>query len=205
VLTGRLLLFHTEVSYSSSARFFSALSFSGHLHLLETLFALLDDATHTEPSKMSSPKPIYVINNFRNHVLTLHDRSLPSGVVTNITGFKGKDQIKGDEQKWIPEFGEEPDTVALKSVANGKYLNVRKENSGADAADTGEKLWWKMSRDGVNIPDSFRLSAIASHDPKKTALQCTNGSSDSKVSVYLFDVCLLLDMLRYDLALINLL
>ena len=65
-----------------------------------------------------------------------------------------------DEQKWTVEFGDEPDLVALKSVANGKYMWSREGGTNnANAVKTGDKQWWKLSNDGLtpNVACRFNL------------------------------------------------
>jgi hypothetical protein len=53
-----------------------------------------------------------------------------------------------DEQKRTVEFGDEPDLVALKCVANGKYMNSL-EGGKNEGVKLGDKQWWKISNDGL--------------------------------------------------------
>lgn len=121
-----------------------------------SLVSFLGPTLHTAVDTMSSPKPVYLVNTWKSRVVTQHEKNYPSGVVLEHGGFKDA------EQKWIPEFGEEPDTVALKSVANGKYLYSIGEKR--KIAGTGEKTWWKMSYDDVSISGAFRLSVVGYSD-----------------------------------------
>lgn len=97
---------------------------------------------------MSSSKPVYIVSYSKGNVVTLRENNNPSTVVLEAAG------AKGDEQKWILEFGEEPDMVALKCVANNKYLRV--PEGFAPPVQMGEKMWWKMGSNGVHVPGADR-------------------------------------------------
>ena len=49
---------------------------------------------------------------------------------------------RNEEQKWILETGDEPDTIALRCAANDEYLRAEVKNYGK--LSTGEKQWWKV-------------------------------------------------------------
>jgi hypothetical protein len=98
---------------------------------------------------MAEPRPVYLVTVWKGGVLAHQPSGRPSGVVMQLAG------ATGNEQKWIPEFGEEPDSVALKNVANGEYLFGNGEDY--KEAGTGEKTWWRMSTDDVTTPGAFRL------------------------------------------------
>jgi hypothetical protein len=55
--------------------------------------------------------------------------------------FKWNDE--GAEQKWDIEIGDEPNVVALKCVAAGKYLRCLKAKHSGEVA-LGDKQWWRM-------------------------------------------------------------
>jgi hypothetical protein len=130
---------------------------------------------------MSSTKPVYLVSPGMCRVMTEHKSGNTSNVIFMHAG------VKGDEQKWIPEFGEEPDTVALKCVANDKYLNAI--GKGHSHVGTGEKTWWKMLYDQVRIPGAFRLSVVGF--PEKYNLQTANSiSTEISTMMYEWNVCL---------------
>lgn len=131
---------------------------------------------------MSSQKPVYLVSTQGGGVVTKQADNYPSGAVIELTG------VKDDEQKWIPEFGEEPDTVALKNVANNQYLTASGENY--KPVNTGEKTWWKMWYSDVRAPGAFRLSVIGS--PKENCIE-VQGEDNKKVKLilYAWRVCFL--------------
>jgi hypothetical protein len=47
--------------------------------------------TNTTVSKMSDPKPVYLVNSSRGLVVTQHARGSPSGAVMEHAGFKGNE------------------------------------------------------------------------------------------------------------------
>lgn len=131
-------------------------------------------------NRMSSQKPVYLLSAWKGRAVTQHEKRYPCGVVVEHAGFKDV------EQKWLPEFGEEPDTVAIKSVANGEYLTAPAQYY--KDATTGEKTWWKMSYDEVRIPGAFRLSFAGS--PEKTCLEHQNvDCTEAKLSMTWWIVC----------------
>jgi hypothetical protein len=140
---------------------------------------------HVRISSMSSSKPVYLVNSWKGRVVTQHEKNYPSGVVLEHAGFKG------DEQKWIPEFGDEPDTVALKSVSNGKYMHAIGEQY--KIAGTGEKTWWKMSYDEVRIPGAFRLSVAGYPEAIVLETQSWDGT-EVKLAMSRWKVCSLLHL-----------
>jgi hypothetical protein len=76
------------------------------------------------------------------HALAHYKEDLSRGIVLENKGDHD------DEQKWTVEFGDEPDLVALKCVANGKYINSLKGGKN-EGVKLGDKQWWKMSNDGL--------------------------------------------------------
>jgi hypothetical protein len=87
---------------------------------------------------MSTSKPVYIVSYSKGNVVTLRENNNPSAVVLGAAG------AKGDEQKWILEFGEEPNMVASKCVANNKYLRIL--DGFAPSVHMGERMRWKMDQ-----------------------------------------------------------
>jgi hypothetical protein len=135
---------------------------------------------------MSSPKPVYLVSAWKGRVVTEHPSSEPSGVVMEHAGFKDA------EQKWIAEFGEEPDTVTLLSVSNKKYMTPTSKKY-AHMAGTGEKIWWKISYDDVRIPGAFRLSVAGGRDDLVLAYVNMEGTS-SMVKLDDWEVCFVIPL-----------
>jgi hypothetical protein len=131
---------------------------------------------------MSDQKPVYLVSTAYGGVVTQQADGYPSGVVMERRG------IKDDEQKWILEFGEEPDTVALKNVANDKYMSASGENY--KPVGTGEKTWWKMWYSDVSTPGAFRLSVASGPDENCIEIQTDQNKKD-KVILFTWRVCLL--------------
>lgn len=116
---------------------------------------------------MGSPKPVYLVSVHGGGVVTQQANRYPGGVVMEYAG------VKDDEQKWIPEFGEEPNTVALRSVSNNEYLS----SSGAMYNVVGtseEKTWWTMLFNDMRAPGAFRL--CADRDQKKHCIEIQSHS-----------------------------
>lgn len=101
---------------------------------------------------MDGPRTFYLYVAHRHYVLTYQKRGLPSGVVVEPKGRRN------DEQKWTVEYGDEPDTIALRNVANGKYMRSDKPEN-YSAVGTGDKEWWKISFDSTP-PRAFRLAPM---------------------------------------------
>jgi hypothetical protein len=99
------------------------------------------------------------------HVLAYKEDNSPSGVV-----FKSKDGDR-DEEKWTVEYGEEPNTIALRCVANGKYLNSPKR-ARFNNVTAGDRQWWRMSGDNVIAPGAFTLTPA---DSPTLFLNCMAG------------------------------
>lgn len=130
---------------------------------------------------MSSPKPVYLVSPWKGRVVTEHPSSEHSGVVMEHAGFKDA------EQKWIAEFGEGPDTVALTSVPNNKYLTPSSKKY-ESRGGTGEKTWWKFSHDEVRIPGAFSLSVAGAREDSVLAYVNMDGTS-SMVMLQGWEVC----------------
>lgn len=131
---------------------------------------------------MASQKPVYLVSSNQGGVITQQASNYPSGAVMEYGGIKDK------EQKWIPEFGEEPDTVALKCLANDQYMTIG-EGTFASINTGAEKTWWKMSYNGFRSPGTFRLS-VASGSKEMCVKIGGLGHSTMKLYLEKWDVCL---------------
>jgi hypothetical protein len=109
------------------------------------------------------PKTVYLSSALVGLVLALKDNR-PSTVVTteNITD---RDEV----QKWNIEYGDEPGTFALQSVANGEYLRCFEARSNGKVG-TGDKQWWKTSVRKYTPAGAFQLSPLLTA-PKQCYLQ----------------------------------
>jgi len=97
----------------------------------------------------------YLVGIGTGHVLAHYKEDLSRGIVLENKGDHD------DEQKWTVEFGDEPDLVALKCVANGKYMNSL-EGGKNEGVKLGDKQWWKMSNDGLTPNMACRFSLVSS-------------------------------------------
>jgi hypothetical protein len=96
----------------------------------------------------------YLVGIGTGHVLAHYAEDKTRGIVLENKGDHG------DEQKWTVEFGDEPDLVALKCVANGKYMSSL-EGGNNNAVKCGDKQWWKVSNDNLtpNVACRFNLAS----------------------------------------------
>jgi hypothetical protein len=85
---------------------------------------------------MDNTKAICMIHLIQGHTLAYQESGRPSGAALEYRGDHDK------EQKWMIEAGDEPNMVALKCVANGKYLHAEPKKFGK--VGTGDKQWWKI-------------------------------------------------------------
>lgn len=102
---------------------------------------------------MDSTSTFYLGSTNRGYALSHQKSGNPSDLVLKYIG------AHGDEQKWTVEFGDDPDTIALKNVANSKYLRCF-DAASQGKVGTGEKQWWRVSRGRLTAPGHFRLSTI---------------------------------------------
>ena len=123
-------------------------------------------------------EPTYLVSVAEGLVVTQQESGRPADTVMERAGDRDA------EQKWMIERGDEPDTVALKNVANNKYLTGKGEHYGK--VTTGEKQWWKLEHDGdaVRPPGAYRLSLVGSPN---VFLRHINGSP--KVAMHTWSVC----------------
>jgi hypothetical protein len=121
---------------------------------------------------MEAPKTFYVTSVNQGFPLTLKKSGSPSGAVVTNTGDYNdthewsvehcdEQQIATIRRSATVKPGDEPNVVALKSIANGKYLFCS-GNQDRAAVTTGPRQWWLMSRDGVTAPGACRLDLIGS-------------------------------------------
>jgi hypothetical protein len=129
-------------------------------------------ASNSKPQSTNSPKPIYISSGQTGYVLTFQQSDRPSGVVTE---HKGE---RGDEQKWTIEYGDTPDIIALRNVANGKYLYCYEAKHGGKVG-MGEKQWWKIMVIKYSPPGGCRLVPV---DNPQQAFLTTLGSGVNKGS-----------------------
>ena len=129
--------------------------------------------------KGDSTEPIYLVSVAEGLAVTQQESGRPTDTVMERVGDRDA------EQKWIVERGDEPDTIALKSVANNKYLTGEGKHYGD--VTTGDKQLWKLEHDGdeVRPPGAYRLSLVGS--PKRVFLRHINGSI--KVAMHDWSVC----------------
>lgn len=103
---------------------------------------------------MSEEKAYYLVSPSFGLVLAESWDGQPSGVVA-----QQRDNMQ-QYQQWTIEYGDEPNTIALRCCDGGNYLHA---NGGFASATvgTGEKQWWKMTTDwNVTPPHAFRLSPV---------------------------------------------
>lgn len=136
-----------------------------------------------QPSSKGGPQSIYITSLVGGgKVLAAEESGTPSGVVTEKRAADGND----DRQKWLVEYGDEG-TVALKSVANGKYLNAAKIKLAGEVG-TGDKQWWTVSPPNpeVTTPAVYRL--VAGEDGgREYVLYNHNWDNSKKIRVNLWE------------------
>jgi hypothetical protein len=103
---------------------------------------------------MADSATFYLAGVGTGQVLTHKD---PSGLV-----FENKGDHE-DEEKWTVESGDEPNVVALRNVASGKYINCPKAQD-SQKIGTGEKQWWRVSNDNVTPHGACRFNLVDSPD-----------------------------------------
>jgi hypothetical protein len=100
----------------------------------------------------------YLVGIGTGHVLAKNTKEKSGRIVLE---NKGEED---DEQKWTVEFGDEPDLVALKCVADGKYMNSPeigvKDNAGVTLGD--DKQWWKVTNDNLTPNVACRFNVASS-------------------------------------------
>lgn len=97
----------------------------------------------------------YLVGIGTGHVLAQNKGARSCGVVLENKGEHD------DEQKWTVEFGDEPDVIALKCVANGEYMNSpEREETGP--VNIGDKQWWNISTAGLTPQVACRFSLVSS-------------------------------------------
>lgn len=183
---------HTTTSYTSSSSFNSSggggsSSFEGFPSFQS--FSKPSFTSHTvsysSNGSSNSPRTFYLASVSNGHVLAHQENSRPSGVVVENKGDRG------DEQKWTVEYGDEPNTIALKNAANDKYLHCFWGKSWGKVG-TGDKQYWKISNDDVSAPGACRIGPVdfpdvyLNHHSGNTVRR---GASGAKVHMYKWEVC----------------
>ena len=175
----------TTTSYTSSSSFNSgggSSSFEGFPSFQS--FSEPSVTSYTESYSSSSSTTFYLASVSNGHVLAHQENSRPSGVVVENKGDRS------DEQKWIVEYGDEPDTIALKCAANNKYLHCFEGKSWGKVG-TGDKQWWKISNDDVSAPGACRIGPVdfpdvyLNHHSGNTVRR---GAAGAKVHMYKWEV-----------------
>jgi hypothetical protein len=102
---------------------------------------------------MSDPTPMYLACVEQGFVLTYQESGKPLGVSVGHAGERG------DAEKWLVEYGEETDTVALKSLVTGKYLTGEPKYRGKVTVGD-DKQYWNILHDDDHVrpPGAYRLS-----------------------------------------------
>lgn len=101
---------------------------------------------------MSEGTQFNIVSAARGLCLTQSPTNSPSGVVANHWDPEDK------KQRWVIEYGEN-DAIALLNLGNNQYLNAKGNYAGAQVG-TGEKQWWRISRESVTGPALVRLSPV---------------------------------------------
>jgi hypothetical protein len=133
---------------------------------------------------MASSKTFYVTSVRCGYILAQQESGSPSGVV-----LQNRDKFN-DEHKWTVEQGNEPNIIALRSVANGRYMSCPQVKEYAKV-DTGDKQWWRISNDGVIPPGACRFSPVDSPDYALhwSGQSLEQGNQGSKMDMYKWKVC----------------
>lgn len=88
-------------------------------------------------------------------------------------------QGDGDNQKWVVEYSNDADRVALKCVANNEYLRIDPKTG---SIITGEKYIWRAwDGDDPTIYRSGQLQALSITDEK---MFLEDGKSSTHLSLY---------------------
>lgn len=106
---------------------------------------------------MTDPQPTYLTSVDHGFVLTHNENGKPWPLTAGYAG----DRV--DAEKWLVEHGDEPNTVALKSVVNGKYLTGEPKDRG-NVTTSDAKQWWIVQHDNdeVRPPGAYRLHLVGS-------------------------------------------
>ncbi|KAM0713459.1 hypothetical protein Q7P37_010421 [Cladosporium fusiforme] len=129
---------------------------------------------------MSDSKTFYISSVSNGHVLAHKADGRPSGVVAENKGDRGQ------EQNWTIEYGDEPNTIALKNAASGTYLHCQEPKSFGKVG-TGDKQWWKISDDDVSPPGACRLCPVNNPDVflnHHSGNHVRRGATGAKVHMY---------------------
>jgi hypothetical protein len=177
----------TRTSFTTSSSSFNSgggsSSFEG-FPSFQSLSQVARPSFSAESYSTDSSKTFYLASVSNGHVLAHQEDSHPTGVVVENKGDRG------DEQKWTVECGDESNTIALKCVANGKYLHCFEGKSWGKVG-TGDKQWWKISDDNVTAPGACRIGPVdypdvfLNHHSGNTVQK---GKRGTKVHMYKWEV-----------------
>lgn len=138
------------------------------------LSLLLLSTTQKHPYSMTDSNAVCLLSLIKNHALAYQASGRPSVVAL---------ESKGDhdeEQKWAIETGDEPNTVAIKYLADGKYLHAEPRKYGK--VGTGDKQWWKLLPGGdegfIRPLSSCRLQVVG--EPEWFLYNCNERTSRIK-------------------------
>jgi hypothetical protein len=111
-------------------------------------------------------------------VLTYNESGKPFDLTVGSPGDRG------DFEQWIVEYGDKPNTIALKCAANGKYLTAEGKDYGKTFL-RDEKEWWNVihDKDRVRPPGAYLLSLVSAPKAFLHAQQAgtvTPGTSGAK-------------------------
>jgi hypothetical protein len=112
-------------------------------------------APNTKSDSLESSSTFYLTSVHDGYVLAHQENGDPSGVVAMNKGERD------GEQKWTIERSDEPNIMAFRNVASGKYLHCFEAQRWGKVG-TGDKQWWRVSNDNVTAPGAFELSPIDS-------------------------------------------
>jgi hypothetical protein len=144
-----------------------------------------EDSDATSAQKERDSKLMHLSAVRDGYVLTYREKG-NHALVVSLAGDNGNDE------KWIVEYGNEPNTVALKCAANGKYLTgVRKHRGECSLRDEVE--WWNVVHDNdkARSPGSYLLSMVGSPEFFLNVMQSTTpgpGKDGSEVMMFEWSV-----------------
>lgn len=186
----------TTTSYTSSSSFNSgggSSSFEGFPSFQS--FSEPSFTSHTESHSSNSSRTFYLASVSNGHVLAHQENNRPSGVVVENKGDRS------NEQKWTVEYGDDPNTIALKCAANDKYLHCF-EGKSCCKVGTGDKQWWKISNDDVSAPGACRIGPVDFPDEylnHHSGNTVRRGAAGAKVHMYKWEVSVDRKASRVDL------
>jgi hypothetical protein len=115
-------------------------------------------ASDSKPQSKDIPKTFYLSSVNKGYVVAFKDKGRYGHeiVVENLG-------VRDAEQKWTVEYGDEPDTIALKNVATDKYLRCLQLKTGGEVG-VGDIYCWKTSVGELTVPGACRIHAPGGRD-----------------------------------------